>query len=148
MRLDPAIGPALARGRPRIWLGLCLIGAMVPGSAQAEIYSWVDEAGTIHFSDIRKDQARAPGYTIVRGDDADGFGGQPPLVIHLSGKGQAPAELVEVQGEAAHPLVRGGGLDRRQREGSGGMASSPASGGPNHPWPRPPSSSLLDILGF
>lgn len=109
MRLDPAIGSvepaevtgswgrprraardrALGRVQPqprRTLRGLCLIAAMaVPGAASADIYSWVDEAGTIHFSDVRKDQARAPGYTIVRGDDADGFGGQPPLVIHLSG---------------------------------------------------------------
>ncbi|MFO0724687.1 MAG: lytic transglycosylase domain-containing protein [Myxococcota bacterium] len=56
-----------------------------PWVARADVYSWVDDAGTIHFSDVKKGESNAPKFTVYRGDDVDGFGGQPPLVLEMAG---------------------------------------------------------------
>jgi hypothetical protein len=49
-----------------------------PAPARAELYSWVDDEGIIHLTNIRPS---IPGpFKPYGGDDAEGFGGQPPLI--------------------------------------------------------------------
>lgn len=52
--------------------------ALFPRTGTSELYSWVDEEGIIHLTNIRP---KGPGpYRPYEGDDAEGFGGQVPLV--------------------------------------------------------------------
>lgn len=74
------------------------IVALVPAVAYADIYSWVDEQGGIHFTDVDpKTHGKGPkGATITTGADVDGFGGLPPLVITLEGGGSRTLYAVDV----------------------------------------------------
>lgn len=86
--------------RARVWLAaLAAIGAVsAPRAARAELYSWVDDNGDIHFTDVKGGDRRFSKYTSpeaplsegavrfqsYQGDDAEGFGGQPPVVVVMS----------------------------------------------------------------
>jgi hypothetical protein len=54
----------------------------LPASAlRAELYSWVDEDGVIHLTNI---PPKGPGpYKPYTGDESEGFGGQKPLVLAM-----------------------------------------------------------------
>ncbi len=77
---------------------------VAPGVARAEIYSWVDEAGNLHFSNVDKKRlvAAGPGdgagreYRVERGADVDGFGGEAPLVVTLPDGGERTLYPVDV----------------------------------------------------
>lgn len=59
-------------------LGLCLcLGWVVPSAAHAELFSWVDSEGVIHLTNVKPNADFRP-YT---GEDAEGFGGQQPVVL-------------------------------------------------------------------
>lgn len=62
-----------------VWLVACAFAALAwTKPAKAELYSWVDDEGVMHLTNIRPER---PGpYRPYDGDDAEGFGGQPPLV--------------------------------------------------------------------
>jgi soluble lytic murein transglycosylase-like protein len=51
------------------------------GPARAELYSWVDEEGVIHLTNL----PRGAELKRYEGDDAEGFGGEKPLVIQEQG---------------------------------------------------------------
>lgn len=53
------------------------LGLAVPSVARADLYSWVDRAGVIHLTNVGPNARYRP-YT---GDDAEGFGGQKPVVL-------------------------------------------------------------------
>lgn len=53
---------------------------LLPGLAQAELYSWVDEEGVIHLTNLRKS---AP-FQVYGGEQGEGFGGQTPVIQALS----------------------------------------------------------------
>lgn len=63
-------------GTARWWLAAL---ALAPGVAEAELYSWVDEEGVLHLTNVAE-QARGGPYKIYDGEDAEGFGGQRPIV--------------------------------------------------------------------
>src|SRR5262245_33555494 len=57
--------------------------ALPAGTLRAELYSWVDDDGVIHLTNIAE---RVPAsYKPYEGEDAEGFGGQKPLVALLPG---------------------------------------------------------------
>ncbi len=64
--------------------GLVSAGGWRPAAA-AELYSFVDEEGVVHFTNVRAD-ARGPGWRVYQGPEADGFGGEPPLVLEIEGR--------------------------------------------------------------
>jgi len=80
--------------------------------ARAEIYSWVDAQGGIHFTDVdpKKAQKNPTRGAVVRvGEETDGFGGQPPLIIKLEGGEERKLYAVDIaayddffRGAAAH----------------------------------------------
>jgi soluble lytic murein transglycosylase-like protein len=52
-------------------------------SAQAELYSWVDQDGTIHLTNIA---GKVPAsYKALDAEESEGFGGQKPLVTVMPG---------------------------------------------------------------
>lgn len=55
--------------------------ALGPSSALAELYSWVDDEGVIHLTNVPPNA----NYTPYVGEDAEGFGGEKPLVIIAPG---------------------------------------------------------------
>lgn len=57
---------------------------MAPGWSRAELYSYVDDKGVLHFTNLRKSTKK--GWKVVEGTAGDGFGGRPPLVLELEGK--------------------------------------------------------------
>lgn len=57
-----------------------LIVAM-PGAAAAELYSWVDDEGVIHLTNVRPNAD----YKPYVGEDSEGFGGEAPLVVIAPG---------------------------------------------------------------
>jgi soluble lytic murein transglycosylase-like protein len=63
------------------WLLALVVGAAPVQEAQAELYSWVDDDGVYHLT------TRAPtaDYRPYHGDDAEGFGGEQPLVVVVPG---------------------------------------------------------------
>lgn len=70
-----------------------LLGSASP--ARAELYSWVDEDGVIHLTNVA---AKVPAtYKPYEGDDAEGFGGQKPLVTFLPGGEQRVFYPVDVK---------------------------------------------------
>ncbi len=78
-----------------------LASCLAPGRAQADIYSWVDEAGTLHFTDVDPKKLGAAagvikGATVKVGSPDEGFGGQPPLVITLEGGAERKLYAVDV----------------------------------------------------
>lgn len=60
------------------------IAASVPSAARAELYSWVDEDGVLHLTNLKKGQR---GYR-VSSQGPEGFGGEVPIVIELEGRKQ------------------------------------------------------------
>lgn len=57
---------------------LALGGVMPARVVRAELYSWVDEDGVIHLTNVRPSGRTQ--YKPYAGDDSEGFGGQKPLV--------------------------------------------------------------------
>ena len=53
------------------------IGLGYPAVAHAELFSWVDDEGVIHLTNVKPNA----NYRPYSGDDAEGFGGQKPLVL-------------------------------------------------------------------
>lgn len=56
-----------------------------PVAAQADIYSWVDAQGNLHFSNV-KNGSLPSGAAVMQaydGEDAEYFGGEPPLILVL-----------------------------------------------------------------
>ncbi|MEO1229946.1 MAG: lytic transglycosylase domain-containing protein [Myxococcota bacterium] len=57
---------------------------LFPSLAWAQLYSYVDDDGVLHFTNLRKGTKKR--WRVVEGSTGDGFGGQPPLVLELEGK--------------------------------------------------------------
>ena len=57
------------------------LGLFAARPAAAELYSWVDDEGVIHLTNVRKNAD----YKPYRGEDAEGFGGEEPLVLIVPG---------------------------------------------------------------
>jgi soluble lytic murein transglycosylase-like protein len=80
----PVLGSAAVTGPGRAYARSVAVAAIIfalacPALARAELYSWVDEEGVIHLTNVRPD---GPGpYKPYEADDAEGFGGQKPLVL-------------------------------------------------------------------
>ena len=90
-------GDGVGRGQ-RPWEGhfaaalfaAAFVGAIFAARpAQAELYSWVDEEGVIHLTNVRpeppKKRGKAPAPKTYEGEDAEGFGGQKPVVMVMQG---------------------------------------------------------------
>ncbi|MEM1025705.1 MAG: lytic transglycosylase domain-containing protein [Myxococcota bacterium] len=71
---------------------IVLVWILGPAIAQAELYSFVDAQGRLHFTNVPGDAGARP----YRGDDIEGFGGQPPIVIDLPGSSDTVAYPVDV----------------------------------------------------
>lgn len=80
-------------------LGLIAV-AFGPGRAHAELFSWVDAQGDLHFTDVKNEPGLRPyvssdaaddaaagavRWVPYEAEDAEGFGGQAPLVMLLPG---------------------------------------------------------------
>jgi hypothetical protein len=78
---------------PRSACVLALAVIFAPRFAAAEIYSWVDEQGELHFSNLPTNDARVKRYGGV---DVESFGGNPPVVIVLEGGQERTLFPVEV----------------------------------------------------
>lgn len=105
-----AQGPSQAARRAggsvlRAALAACAVGVLASAApARADIYSWVDEDGGLHFTDVDPKKARVPGLapaktkslSIEVGPEVDGFGGQPPLIITLEGGQERKLYAVDV----------------------------------------------------
>lgn len=64
-------------------LAIALALALPARASRAELYSWVDDEGVIHLTNIAE---KVPAdFKAVEGDDAEGYGGQKPLVTILPG---------------------------------------------------------------
>lgn len=66
------------------WRSCAAVAALIivlPSSAWAELYSWVDDEGVIHLTNVRPNADFKP---YVNGD-SEGFGGEAPLVLQVSG---------------------------------------------------------------
>lgn len=91
----------LRRARAHVVAAL-VVAVAAPGVARAEIYSWVDDAGNLHFSNVDKKRLVAAGgsagreYRVERGADVDGFGGEAPLVVTLPDGGERTLYPVDV----------------------------------------------------
>lgn len=70
---------------------LLLAGA---GPAQAQLYSYVDEDGVLHFTTVERPKS-APASALV-GDGGEGFGGEQPIVVELPGRSQRVLHPVDV----------------------------------------------------
>jgi hypothetical protein len=57
--------------------GLLAILLFAPTPAWAELYSFVDEEGVIHLTNVRKGKE----YRPYRAEDADDYGGEKPIVL-------------------------------------------------------------------
>lgn len=64
--------------RRALGVALTLTFALGSRAAHAELYSWVDEEGVIHLTNV---PPRGGQYRPYDGDDAEGFGGDKPLVL-------------------------------------------------------------------
>ena len=61
---------------------LCVGGLLSVSSARAEYYSWVDENGVLHLTNIARQQSKRPNKSR---DKSDHFGGIAPLVVKVDG---------------------------------------------------------------
>lgn len=57
------------------------LGVLLPISAAAEVYSYVDDEGVLHLTNIQEDDRFEP----YAGPDVEGYGGKLPLVVELPG---------------------------------------------------------------
>jgi soluble lytic murein transglycosylase-like protein len=64
-------------GKPQAMFGWLAI-LLAPASASAELYSFVDEEGVIHLTNVKKGREYKPYQATEEQDD---FGGQKPIVI-------------------------------------------------------------------
>ena len=55
--------------------------ALWPASAFADLYSWVDGEGVIHLTNVRPNA----NYKPYQADEAEGFGGERPIVVQMPG---------------------------------------------------------------
>lgn len=78
---------------------LLLTTVASPALATAEYYSWVDDDGTLHVTNV-KSSARAQQY---RGEDARFFGGDAPIVIEMRG---TPKTLYRVDVSRFDDIIR------------------------------------------
>lgn len=53
------------------------LALLLPALAHADLYSWVDEQGNLHFSNVERPKKAA------QGPDVESFGGQPAVVMVL-----------------------------------------------------------------
>ncbi|MEQ9503158.1 MAG: transglycosylase SLT domain-containing protein [Deltaproteobacteria bacterium] len=60
--------------------GLVALGAFTATTARAELYSWVDDEGVIHLTNVTPNADYKP-YASRGASEAEGFGGEKPLVI-------------------------------------------------------------------
>jgi len=67
-------------GAWRICSALAVLIFLLPSSAWAELYSWVDDEGVIHLTNVR----RNANYKPYVDDNAEGFGGEQPLVLNVA----------------------------------------------------------------
>lgn len=80
-----------------------LLAALLPGQgAASELYSYVDEDGVLHLTNVARD-AQGRGWRIYEGPDTDGFGGKPPVVLELDGRDQV---VYAVDVDRYDPLFR------------------------------------------
>jgi hypothetical protein len=63
-------------GKPQAMLGL-LAALVVPSAASAELYSFVDEDGVIHLTNIPKGGE----YRPYQSEETEDYGGQKPIVV-------------------------------------------------------------------
>ncbi len=71
---------------PRVSAGVCalVLGVGVagwPGAASAQLYSWVDDDGVLHLTNVRPNA----NYRPFEAEEEEGFGGQKPVVIEIPG---------------------------------------------------------------
>ena len=64
-------------GHSRANLGLLAVLTLAPTSAWAELYSYVDEEGVIHLTNIKKGSQ----YKPYAAEDAEDYGGVKPIVM-------------------------------------------------------------------
>lgn len=71
----------------RLVAAICgvLAGLCVATTARAELYSWVDDEGVIHMTNVTPNANYKP-YEPERPEDVEGFGGEKPLVVIKQGK--------------------------------------------------------------
>lgn len=60
---------------------LALSWLLVAEAAHAELYSFVDEEGVLHLTNVPPNAS----YQPYRAEDAEGFGGDPPVVLLIPG---------------------------------------------------------------
>ena len=71
-----------AAGRALMVVGLTLGSALMgSGIAHADVYSWVDNEGVIHLTNVRPNANFKPYLS----DDSEGFGGERPIVMAMPG---------------------------------------------------------------
>jgi soluble lytic murein transglycosylase-like protein len=78
-------------GKPQAKLGLLAI-LLAPRAASAELYSFVDDEGVIHLTNIPKGRE----YKPYRSEEAEAFGGQKPVVIVYKAGDERVAYPVDV----------------------------------------------------
>ena len=81
-------------GKPGAALALLVLFA--PSTAFAELYSYVDDDGVIHLTNIPKGGAYKP-YRTERSEDADDYGGQKPIVVVYRGMEERVLYPVDVK---------------------------------------------------
>jgi hypothetical protein len=95
-----AWSPLATAGRALATAGVLLAVLAGPAEARADYYSWVDEDGTLHLTNLPADGRFKP-YT---GPEAEGFGGQPPVVMEVAGA--APRTLYPVDVSRYDAIIR------------------------------------------
>ena len=72
----------------RSWsgLGVLLVWILNAPEARAELYSYVDEKGILHLTNVRTGSRGRNGWKVYRDSEAEGFGGQKPVVIEVNGR--------------------------------------------------------------
>jgi soluble lytic murein transglycosylase-like protein len=77
-------------------IATALLALVLPARAlRADLYSWVDEDGVIHLTNVAEKVPAS--YKPYAGDDAEGFGGQKPLVTLMPGGEQRVFYPVDVK---------------------------------------------------
>lgn len=89
------------------WVGLAGVvwdpPALEAASQGEKTYSWVDREGVLHLTNVRSDLR----YRPYEGPDAEGFGGQLPLVVEVEDGGRSEQRvLYPVEVHRFDPILR------------------------------------------